>query len=227
MTNNWFIQFIRNKITLNIMLILVLLAVLFIAIWTRAFIGSMKDCAQGEAFFSDKQYAKAITFFDRSMHWYTPFNPYIERSAEYLWEISNRAEEINDDQLSIIALETIRNSFYGTRSFYSPGTIWIKRCEDSLTYIVRKQYEEKFKIGDVGSKGNDNYESNMRYNDPVIFWTLILEIGLLGWIGAIIGFIYFCLGEHNKPDNYIRTRWFWISLIVINYGLWIFGMIKA
>lgn len=216
-----------NKITRNIILIFAILAILFIAVWTRAFISSMKDFSRGEELFYDKQYIRAITFFDRSMHWYAPFNPYIERSAEYLWEISEQGENIKDEKLSLIALETIRNSFYGTRSFYSPGTTWIKRCEDRITYIVQNQDEKNIKASDSGRKGNEKSESNMRYNDPAIFWVFVLEIGFLVWIGAIIGFIYFCLGAYNKANNYICNRWFWISLTGVSYGLWIFGMIKA
>jgi hypothetical protein len=200
--------------------------IIFFAIWTRAFIGSMKNFNKGEVYYRDKQYIKAITFFDRSMHWYTPFNTYIERSAEYLWEIGNQAEEVNDEQLSLIALETIRNSFYSSRSFYSPGTGWIKRCEDKISDLVKNKNGEIFQGND--SKNNDRlYEQKMAYNDPIILWTLILEIGLFGWIGSIIGFIFFYLGTDIKINKYISTYWLWIILLVFNYGLWIIGMIKA
>ncbi len=221
-----FKQFIEHKITKHALLIIAMLAIIFLAIWARAFIGSMKDFAQGEVFFRDKQYIKAVTFFDRSMHWYMPFNPYIERSAEYLWKISNRAEEINDDQLSLIAIETIRNSFYSSRSFYSPGVAWIKRCDDKIYNLTRSQNKEMFKNGDLNEQYK-TYRQDMTYNDPILFWTIVLEIGLFGWIGAIIGFIFFYLGSCLKTDKYVHTYWFWMLLAAISYSLWILGMIKA
>jgi hypothetical protein len=199
---------------------------MFIAIWTRAFIGSMKDFAQGEVFFHDKQYIKAVTFFDRSMHWYMPFNPYIERSATYLLEISKRAEENDDYRLSLISIEAIRNSFYSSRSFYSPGTAWIKRSEDRIRDLVKNQNEEMLQGDDIYSMENV-YRQRIEYNDPDIFWTIILEIGLFGWIGAVIGFIFFYLGAENKSNGFIHSYWFWILLAGINYSLWIFGIIKA
>jgi len=221
-----FKQFIRNKIIKHIILIFVLLAIIFIAIWTRAYIGSMKNYYHGETFYINKQYIKAITFFDRSMHWYTPFNPYIERSAEYLWEISEQADENNDEQLSLIAIETIRNSFYSSRSFYSPGFYWIKRSDDKIRNIIEHQ-NHKIGEGRVLDGEERIYEQNLVYNDPVIFWTIVLEIGLFGWIGAMIGLILVYSRPCLNCDKYIYKYWFWILLAIINHGLWVIGTIKA
>ncbi|HJX35111.1 MAG TPA: hypothetical protein VJ373_08045 [Desulfatiglandales bacterium] len=200
---------------------------MFIAIWTRAFIASMKNYAQGEVFFLDKQYVKAITFFDRSMHWYAPFNPYIDRSAEYLWKISGQAEQGNDERLCLFAIETIRNSLYSSRSFYSPGVDWIKRCDNKIQDIIENQNTKIFKVKDEFKSQDKINKQVIVYNDPNIFWTIVLEIGLFGWIGAILGFISIYQRPCLKTDRYIHTYWFWISLACINYSLWILGIINA
>lgn len=220
-------QFIGHRLTRRIVLVFILLMIMFLAIWARAFIGSMKDFARGEGYFNNEQYIKAITYFDRSMHWYTPFNSYIKRSAEYLWKISEQAEQINDNQLSLIALETIRNGFYSSRSFYTPGANWIKRCDDEILNITKDQNENRFKSRDENDFINKIFRQDIVYNDPAICWTIVLEIGLFGWIGAVLGIIFFCLRPSLKTDKYIHTYWFWILIAVINYSLWIIGMIKA
>ncbi len=222
-----FRQFIRYKLTRHLVLIFILLAIIFISIWTRAFIASMKNFIEGEAFFRNKQYVKAITFFDRSIHWYAPFNPYIDRSAEYLWEISEQAEQNNDERLCLFATETIRNGFYSSRSFYSPGVNWIKRCDDKIQDIIKNQNEEIFKVKDEFRSQDKINKQGIIYNDPNIFWTIVLEIGLFGWIGAILGFIFFYLRPCLKTDRYIHTYWFWVSVAFINYSLWILGIINA
>ncbi|MDB9822135.1 hypothetical protein OAC89_00365 [Deltaproteobacteria bacterium] len=219
-------QFVESKFVKHAAFIFMVVVILFLSVWARAFIGSMKNFDQGEEYFYKQQYIKAITFFDRSMHWYAPLNPYIKRSAEYLWEISNQADQINDEQLSLIALETIRDSFFSSRSFYSPGTIWIERSESRIRNIVNNQKG-------LILQGNDGYgedaidTSSIEYNDPNIFWTIVLEIGLFCWIGSVIGFIYFFLGSDNKDNRYVCTYWFWILVAGVNYGLWILGMVKA
>jgi hypothetical protein len=218
--------FLNNKILRSIVFILIVIGILFVAVWVVAFIGSMNNFNTGKEYFHDRQYIRAITFFDRSMHWYAPFNPYIERSSEYLWEISEQAKEVNDEKLSFIAIETIRNSFYSTRSFYSPGTIWIKRCEDRIRDILKNENEEM-------PNGSDTYVTEnvvgqmIAYNDPDTFWTIVLEIGLLSWIGSVICFIFFVLGIKDKSKGFIHSYWFWTLLMVISYSFWVIGIIKA
>ena len=220
-----FKNFSRNRITINIVLIFVLLSIVFITIWIRAFIGSMNNFSKGKEFFRDKQYLMAITFFDRSMHWYTPFNPYIERSAKYLWQIGKKAEYEGDEKLSLIAIESIRNSFYSARSFYSPGIYWINRCEKKI-YQINNQ---KKPISGVNDSGNENIINppRMEYNDPSIFWTIIMEIGLFGWIGSMISFTIFGLGSNKEHRSVTRSYCLWALMIGAFYSVWIMGMINA
>ncbi len=215
----------KHRFIKHAAVILMMFSIIIISVWVRALIGSMNNYSKGRDYFNREQYIKAITFFDRSMHWYTPFNPYIERSAGYLWKISKQAERINDKKMSLIALETIRNSFYSARSFYSPGTKWIKRCESKIGNIIDSQDESIFQ--EKNNSGKDTiYSPNMEYNDPNIFWTILLEIGLFGWIGSVIGFTYFYL-RSDKNNRYVRTYCFWILVAGVTYGLWILGMVKA
>lgn len=213
-----------SKLLKHAAVILMIVLIILISVWIRAFIGAMKNYNKGKDSFDREQYIMAITFFDRSMHWYTPFNPYVERSAEYLWEISKQSEQINDKKMSIIALETIRNGFYSARSFYSPGINWIDRCETKIGSIDNSQKESILQEDNYDGK-NTIYSSNMEYNDPNIFWTIILEVGLFGWIGSILGFIYFYLGADN--NRYVRKYYLWILAAGVTYGLWIIGMIEA
>ncbi len=197
------------------------------AVWLRAFVGSKNDFKKGEALFSEKQYVNAITCFDRAMHWYTFLNPYVEKSAEYLWEINDYAEKNNDHKLAIIALETIRNSIYGTRSFYNPGLEWINKCDKRILELAGNT--DEIKPVSYNLTGNDKnvYLIKTKYNDPEIFWTIILETGFLGWIGSVIGLICLCLGRDNRPHKLIYSCRFWISLAFITYGLWLLGMFRA
>jgi len=216
-----------NKLTRHIVLIFLLLAIMFIAVWTKAFIGSKINFKEGEEYFNDQQYIKAITFFDRSMHWYAPFNPYIDKSAESLWEISEQAEQINDERLHLFAIETIKNSFYSSRSFYTPGTEWIKRCDDKIQNIIKNKNEEIFKVKDEIESQDKTDKQVIVYNDPDILWTIVLEIGLFGWIGAVLGFIFYYLRPYLKTRKYIHNYWFWILVAAVSYSIWIIGLIKA
>jgi hypothetical protein len=220
-------KLLSYKITRNFLLVVALLFIVFISIWVRAFTGSMKDYLKGRDLLVEAQDVQAVTYFDRAMHWYTPFNPYVERSAEYLWKISEKAEKTGDYILAKIAVESIRSSFYGSRSFYTPGKNWIAKCDERISSIVQNYDDKIFSDSSINSKLQSDYVIATVYNDPDIFWTIILEIGLFGWIGATIGFIHFCISKEIKPDTFIFKHWFWISIACICYGLWISGMIKT
>ena len=207
-------------------LIIALLAVMFFMVWVRAYYGSMQDYQKGESLLGDNQYIRAITYFDRSIHWYTPFNPYVQRSAERLWEIGNRAEQQGDVKLALIAFRTIRSGFYSARSFYQPGVNWINQCDHKIKILINKEKDKIETENDVKLVEKD-YLKNRKFKDPSILWTLFLEIGLLGWIGTVIGFIIFSLKHIKTFNSFLRPFLGWGILFFVFFTLWIIGMINA
>ena len=67
------------------------------------------------------QYIEAVNFFDRCLHWYTPFNPYVNKSAERLWEISKLAEEKGDIRLAMIAVRNTQAGVHFSQKFLYSG----------------------------------------------------------------------------------------------------------
>ena len=196
--------------------VLAILAVLFLMVWARALIGSRSAWEQGEKLFQEGKTIRAVTFFDRSMHWYTPWNPYVERSAERLWEIGARAEKQDDVMLALIAYRTIRRGFYGTEGFYAPGKTWIERSNARIDAILGKEG------GEGRSKGGGGIRPA-----PDRFWSLMVELGLLGWLGTMVLFIvlWFRNGQGRKASAFSLLAWGVLSIVF--FVLWIVAMIKA
>ncbi|UCG81324.1 MAG: hypothetical protein JSV60_03345 [Desulfobacterales bacterium] len=188
-------------------------------VWVRAFYGSMHAYQQGEGYLEKHQYIKAITFFDRSIHWYTPFNPNVAKSAQRLWEICIQAEQQGDIQLALIAARTIRRGFLGVRSFCVPGKDWISKCDRKIATLMAKGSE-----GQDVNRNTAHSFSKRHVPEPDVFWTLILEVGLFGWIGSAIGFLM-----HGLTQGKLRSRpaILWATMVIIFYTLWIIGMVKA
>ncbi len=196
--------------------------VVFAVVWVRAFYGSKHAYHRGEEHLEKQQYIKAITFFDRSIHWYTPFNPYISKSAQHLWEIGVKAEQQGDIQLALIAVRTIRRGFLGARSFYVPGEDWISKCDRKIVSLMAKGSDGQ------DMKGNTALSlSAQKSQEPDVFWTLILAVGLLGWIGSAIGFLMYGLAKGQTPKLRSGSAVFWGVMIIIFYTLWIVGMVNA
>lgn len=219
-------KFQKHKYVKMTCTILALIAIFLILVWARAFYGSMQAYKKGEVHLAEHSYIKAVTFFDRSIHWYAPFNPYVRKSAERLWEIGLYGERQENIRLALIAFRTIRRGFYAASNIVTPGRVWIERCELKIDELV--------KIEEKTEERSRNFESekklilqNQKTTSPNIFWSIILEVGFFGWVGSVIGFIIFVLGS-QKEKNYLKSQMvIWISLILVFLVLWTAGMMNA
>jgi hypothetical protein len=195
-------------------------------VWARAFYGSMQAYRQGEKFLKQQKYIRAITFFDRSIHWYTPINPYVQRSAERLWEIGSYAQREGDIKLALIAYRTIRSGFIATSSFYTPGNGWVEKCELKIKELVRMEEKGTEGKGHLNTTKEEIPQIQKRVT-PSILWSIVVEIGFLGWIGGVIGFIMFGIRRKKGAPHFMRSFFLWITFTTVFFGLWIIGMMKA
>lgn len=210
----------------TVSLVTAVTAILLIVVWVRVFHGSMQACQEGETYFKANQYIKAITFFDRSIHWYTPFNPYVRKSSERLWEISKDAQKRGDIRLALIATRTIRRGFIAARSFYTPGRDWIEKCDLRIDALLKIEQARK---GDL--KGGEIEQTSVLENPqtkgPDILWSIILLAGLIGWIGSAIGFIMSGFQTSQEARLLSFSNFKWIMLWSAFFTIWIVGMMKA
>jgi hypothetical protein len=211
-----------KKTGLIIGLILIGLAFL----WGRAYYGSARAYHQGEAYLQMGDYIRAVTFFDRSIRWYSPWNPYVTRSAGRLWEIGHLAETEGNTPLALIAVTTLRRGFHAARGIYAPGKNWIIQCDEKIARLegnnaAGRFHEEADRTADASS-GQSPQETA-----PHILWTLILEFGFLGWLGAMFGFILFACKGGREPKIHTARALVWGSIALICFGVWVIGMWKA
>jgi hypothetical protein len=184
--------------------------ILFI-LWARVFYGSMEDYKTGECLLQQNQVIRAITYFDRSLHWYAPLNPYVERSAKRLWEIGERAEQEKDARLALIAYESIRNGFYGASHVFRPGKDWIQRSESKIQSLSILHGKAEA----AAAKNN---------SQPDVLWSVVVVISFLGWIGSLLGLILVLFREREV----CRSKGiYWLGLFFLCFILWLVGMAKA
>ncbi len=207
-------------------LILGLLAIALVMVWGKAFYGSMRAYDQGETYLRAHQYIEAVTFFDRSIRWYAPFNPYVRKSAERLWEIGLQAEREGDIRLALIATRTIRRAFYAATNVCTPGTDWISKCDARISELMRVEQGEEENLGGSIRPGKSEFpRQESRW--PSSLWSIITEIGLVGWIGSVMGFIVFSCRGNRKLRLLTYPAFVWGGCALIFFALWLFGMTRA
>jgi len=208
----------------KIILLIVGTVILFLAmVWARSFFGARESYLKAEEQLQNGNYIRAVTFYDRSMHWYTPFNPYVERAAQRLWEIGNRAEKQQDTKLALIAYRTIRHSFYAARSFYTPGKEWIEKCETRIAALAGFQLRSKYKKEQLFSGFAIKSQVVL---GPSAFWSVVVVFSFFGWVGCVVGII-FALKPGRKTNKFCSSGLAWIGTGLLLFAVWIIGMIKA
>ncbi len=118
----------------------------FFMIWINTYIRQSKQFKLGEKYYQSEDYSRAITAYESALHMYTPFSSKIEKSAQKLWDIGQMFERKNNIDMALIAYRSLRSSFYAVRWLVTPGQEWIKRCEDKIDQLVKKQAEEEERL---------------------------------------------------------------------------------
>lgn len=146
----------------------------------------------GEEFLSQKNYKLAMREYDTAMHFYLPLSPYVERSSERLWEIGEHFEKENKPDWALLAYSSIRSSFYASRSLYTPGKEWIKRCDEKIASL-----NINILLSEGSIKEQDSEEERQRHlyvmrtdRSPEPLWAVFAELGFFGWIISVIYTIY-------------------------------------
>jgi hypothetical protein len=178
---------VRGKILIGAGAFILFLLLVF----TKVTINARNEYQKGDKFFREKDYKQAIIYFNRAIHWYSPGSKSVTNSIQALWEIGTQAEHQGDTDLALNAFQSITSSLYSARSFYTPHQEWIAKCEDQIATIRAKQ--EEARLPNKGIPLGKRKEAILKIlrvkTEPDVFWSMIVEVGFLGWIGCAIGFI--------------------------------------
>jgi len=201
----------------HIFIILAIFIICIFMLWLKAYMGAKSAFYKGQEYLREGEIIKAVNQFDRTLHWYAPFNPYMERAARSLWKIGKQAKKEGDIKMALIAYRTIRRGLIAASSFYTPKRQWIKRVEREISLLMQK---EKAEID------MDKLIPRQIRRVPNEVMSVVMEIGFWGWIGGVIGLIFSFRKDYGEK-GFIKSKLMWIILIAISYTIWIIGMLKA
>jgi hypothetical protein len=115
----------------------------FTIVWVNTYLRSMKYYKEGEQYFTEAKFLDAVTSYETSAHAYTPWNSYVKRSLDRMWEIGQKYETDNHDpDYALIAYRCLRSSIYAIRSIYTPYEEWIPKCDERIRALVEIQKAE-------------------------------------------------------------------------------------
>jgi hypothetical protein len=177
-------------------------------------------------YYNEANWKLAIREYDTAMHLYTPWSPYIEKSAKKLWQIGEMFE--NQDRLdwANIAYSSIRSSFYASRSLYTPGKEWINKCEDKIADLNVKML---IKEGSIKPEEADTEKKKHLYvmkvdRAPRPFWSVLGEIGFFGWVVSVIFMIFRGFDDNGKIKKFAL---YGALSFTFAFALWVVSLLKA
>ena len=203
--------------------IVVLLVAFVVILYAKVSYNASQDFALGEDAYTHGEYKRAITHYERTIKWYTPLSSAVQRSVERLWQLGTEAEARGEISLALEAYQTLRSSLYTVQSFYIPYQSWIPKSEARIAPLLAKTKAGEEHNEDQLVHGTARFAMQLqRHVGPHLGWSILLEVGFLGWVGATVGLIWYVVDE---AGNFARRQGLlWGSLIAIFFALWLIGM---
>jgi len=203
--------------------IVVLLVAFVVILYAKVTYNASQDFALGEDAYTHGEYKRAITHYERTIKWYTPLSTTVQRAVERLWQLGTEAEVRGEISLALEAYQTLRSSLYAVQSFYIPYQSWIPKSEARIAPLLAKtKAGEEHNEGQLAQDTARFAMQLQRHVGPHLGWSILLEIGFLGWVGATIGLIWYVVDEAGNFAQ--RQGLLWGSLMAAFFALWLVGM---
>lgn len=123
--------------------VVIVFAILVAMVWVKTYSYGQDQYKKGEKAMAAGDLKNAISDYETSIHMYSPFAGYVPASAQRLWEIGKGFEKSGDYDWALLAFRSLRSSFYGVRSFYTPYRDWIARSESEIDKVLALQVEKE------------------------------------------------------------------------------------
>ena len=200
------------------------LGVIFVALlYAKTAYNARQDCALGEEAYAQGQYRVAVTHYERTIKWYTPWSPVVQRAVERLWQLGAEAEARGELSLALEAYQTLRSSLYAVQSLYIPYQSWIPKSEARIAPLLAETKAGSDQGEDKLAQDTARFTLQLqRHVGPYLGWSILVELGFFGWVGATVGLIWHVVDEQG---NFARRQGvLWASLVAIFFALWLISM---
>jgi len=203
--------------------IVVLLVAFVVILYAKVAYNASQDFALGEDAYTHGEYKRAMTHYERTIKWYSPLSTVVQRAVERLWQLGTEAEARGEITLALEAYQTLRSSLYAVQSFYIPYQSWIPKSEERIAPLLAKTKAGEEPNADTLVQDTARFAMQLqRHVGPHLGWSILVEIGFLGWVGATVGLIWYVVDE---TGNFARRQGLlWGGLMATFFALWLISM---
>ena len=202
-------------------------AIFILLVSGRVFYLQRSHFMNAEEYFMKAEWKLAIREYDNAMHFYTPWSPYVQRSAEKLWQTGEMFEKQGRLEWARLAYASIRSSLYASRGLYTPRKDWIIKCDDKIADLnIRLLIRD----GSIKPAEADAEKQKQLYvlkvdKAPKPAWAVLVEAGFWGWIASAIFIIVRGFDAEGKLK--IKPAIYGALFCLVTFALWVVSLLKA
>ncbi|MEJ2683898.1 MAG: hypothetical protein P8Z71_05830 [Candidatus Sulfobium sp.] len=206
---------------------LIAFIIFIVLVWGKVLYMQRSHFVKAEQYFNASEWKLAIREYDSVMHAYSPWSPYIGKSAERLWTIGKMFEKENKPMWAVDAFSAIRSSFYASRSLYTPGKEWIKKCDDEIADMDVKML---IRDGSLKPENAASEKTKLLYvmkvdRAPAPGWAVVVEASFFGWVASVVFVIF--RGFDEKGMMRARPALYGFLFFTLSFTLWVISLLKA
>jgi hypothetical protein len=205
----------------------IILGVFFSLVALKMVYMQREHFTRAEKYYASLDWKLAIRQYDETMHFYTPWSPYITKSAERLWQIGELFEKEGKPDWALISYSAIRSSFYASRSLYTPHKDWIAKCDEKIADLNVKLLIKDGSVSPADGDAEKRKQLHVLKVDraPAPLWSVAVEASLFGWIASVMFIVIRGFDDKGKP------RWRAVTHGMVSFFLtfafWVLSLIKA
>jgi len=206
--------------------ILAAFAILILLTCLKIYFNGKEELSLAEELSSKKNYAQAITHYERAIQWHIPGSSTAALAAEKLWHISlsYESKKLTDEALKTCRI--LRGAFYSTRSFFIPGQKWIHLCNEKMAHWMASNPNMADKVP-LSFENRKNKFLKILKTDrpPSTLGSILTEVGFFGWVACAALFLF----KAVTPTAGLKPRpaIIYSTAFLLFYAIWILGMFNV
>lgn len=207
--------------------VILLLFIFLLITGARVFYLQRSHFMAAEDYLSKNNFKLAMREYDNAMHFYTPLSPYVKRAAQRLWQTGEMYEKQDRPDWAVMAYSSIRSSFYASRSLFTPGRDWIKKCDEKIADLTVKIL---IREGSIKPEEAENEKKKFLHvlqvdKMPSPLWSFFMEAGFIGWIASVIFIIFKGFDDKGKLKR--RFAFYGALSFILCFAVWLMSLFKA
>jgi hypothetical protein len=201
-------------------------AALLGALAIRVVVSARAELERAESLQAEGRLDGAIVHFRRAARWYAPGSPYHRRALDRLMALGADAEARGETGLALGAFRAVRSAIMSTRSFYTPERETLERADRKIAALMASLPPPPVDAGKSRAELQAEHLALLQAETgPDPFWTSVLLLGFLAWVGGAFAFTYRAIDdEHRFVPGQVRR---WTLVIAIGFALFVLGMAMA